>query len=432
MIFKKLQSLTIEETNSLLYRFGSDFIDTMVTKVVPIVNDVRERGDAAVKEYAHRFDGKAPNKLMAEKSELVNGAKKVDRAIIDAFSKAKENIEEFHKRQIRESYRYERGTDGLFGAQYHPIERAAVYAPGGKALYPSSVLMGIIPAQIAGVKEITLITPVREGTELNPIICAMCELLGIEKVLKVGGAQGIAAAGFGTESVSKADIIVGPGNVFVTSAKSYLFSLGVIQIDSLAGPSETVVISDTSVDPTWVAWDLLSQAEHEENARAVLIDTSEDHAREVLKAIEQDLQTNTGRAEIKKTSVERHLTILIADSVEEAITFSNRYAPEHLQLMTADPLQYVDSVKNTGSLFLGSFSPVAAGDYFSGTNHVLPTGGAARFSSGLSVDTFCRRTTWQMLTREGLERAKDPISIMSEVEGFGDKHGGSVRIRFEK
>jgi histidinol dehydrogenase len=216
----------------------------------------------------------------------------------------------------------------------------------------------------------------------------------------------------------------------VTAAKSYLFSLGVVAIDSLAGPSETLVIADESTDPKWVAWDLLSQAEHSEDACAVLVDLSEDHARKVYAEIEKDLQSGRGRSDIKKASIGKNLRVLCASSIEEAIDFSNGYGPEHMQLMVNDPLSWVKKVRNVGSLFLGQYSPVAAGDYFSGTNHVLPTGGAARFSSGLSVETFYRRTTYQMLTKEGLQKAEEPINMMSKLEGFDDKHGGSIRIRF--
>jgi histidinol dehydrogenase len=430
MIIKKINQLDEKDYTNLMNRYGDDFTSIMVNTVVPIVNDVRARGDVAVSEYMKKFDGAELDYLMATAEEIENGFSRVNKGAIDAFMEAKKNIEEYHTRQKRTGFQYERGTDGTFGMIYQPIERAAIYVPGGKASYPSSVLMGLIPAILAGVEQITLITPVKADGKLHDVICAICKILGITRILKAGGAHGIAAAAFGTASIPKSDIIVGPGNVYVTAAKSYLFSQGIIQIDSLAGPSETLVITDDNTDPKWVAWDLLSQAEHEENAKAVLIDLSEDHAKKVVQEIEKDLENGKGRIEIKRASVLKNMTILTADSIDEAISFSNKYAPEHMQVMVKDPLSHLNKIKNVGSLFLGKYSPVAIGDYFSGTNHVLPTGGAARFSSGLSVETFYRRTTYQMISEEGLRRAVGPVNIMSEIEGFSDKHGGSVRIRF--
>jgi histidinol dehydrogenase len=252
----------------------------------------------------------------------------------------------------------------------------------------------------------------------------------VKTVLKAGGAHGIAAAGLGTESVPKSDLIVGPGNIYVTAAKSYLFSLGVIQIDSLAGPSEVLIIADRCADAKWLAWDLLSQAEHEENAEAVLLTDSTDLAHAVREHIVEDIESGRGRSEIKRKSITSHARIILTKNIDEAVEFSNRYAPEHMQMMVADPMPYLPRIRNVGSLFLGYHAPVAAGDYFSGTNHVLPTGGAARFSSGLSVETFRRRMTWQRLSEEGLRAAEPHITVLSDSEGFGDKHGGSVRIRF--
>jgi histidinol dehydrogenase len=428
----RIKELSINDRNRLFNRFGTDFTSVLINTVIPIVNDVRERGDDAVREYSRRFDGAILPALNADKSEIEEGYKKLDKKAIEAFEKAISNITEFHEHQLKTGFEYVRNNGVVLGMTYQPLGSAAVYAPGGKASYPSSVLMGVIPAKIAGVKDITLITPVKAEGKISDAVCAVCHLLGITSVLKAGGAQGVAAAAFGTKSVRKAQIIVGPGNIFVTAAKSYLFSLGQIQIDTLAGPSETLIIADENVDPKWVAYDLLSQAEHEENAKAVLIDLSEDHAEKVWIEIEKNLDEGKGRIKIKRKVVADNFKVFIADSIDEAIEFSNDYAPEHMQLMVEDPLQYQSRIRNVGSLFLGYYSPVAAGDYFSGTNHVLPTGGACRFSSGLSVDTFYRRTTYQMLTKEGLTNALEPVNIMSSLEGFDDMHGGSLRVRFEK
>ena len=396
----------------------------MVDTVVPIVNDVRNRGDAAVREYTEKFDGIRMDSLRVSDQELEKGFSAVSGEQIDAFRQAKSNIEEFHSHQKRIGFQYERGNDGIFGIDYHPIESAAIYVPGGKAAYPSSVLMGIVPALIAGVKNITLITPPSKDGSVNSAVLAVCRLCGVKNIVKAGGAQGIAAVGFGTESVHKADIIVGPGNIFVTAAKSYLFSLGVVQIDSMAGPSETLVLADDRADPKWIAYDLLSQAEHEENAKAVFVTPSEKLAKEVAEEIESDLAKGEGRIEIKKKAVENNLSIVIVRDVREGIAFSNEYAPEHMQLMVREPMKWLPEIRNVGSLFLGDYSPVAVGDYFSGTNHVLPTGGAARFSSGLSVETFMRRTTYQNLTKDGLRKAVGPVTMMSTLEGFNDKQGG--------
>ncbi|MGL4370742.1 MAG: histidinol dehydrogenase [Spirochaetota bacterium] len=427
----KMNDLSRDEKESMLCRFGADFIKIMVDTVIPIVNDVRSRGDAAVKEYTRTFDGIDQTSLLAGDDEIDRAHASLSGQQIDAFCQARENIEEFHLHQKRHSFQYERGNDGIFGIVHHPIEKAAIYVPGGKAAYPSSVLMGAIPAMIAGVKDITIITPPRKDGAVSEAVLGVCKILGIKKILKAGGAQGIAAAGLGTESVSKADIIVGPGNVFVTAAKSYLFSLGVVQIDSMAGPSETLIIADEGADPKWVAFDLLSQAEHEENAKAVLVTPSEKIVREVTREIEEDLARGEGRIEIKRKTVANNLVVIITKDIEEAVHFSNEYAPEHMQMMVAEPMKWLPSIRNVGSLFLGYYSPVAVGDYYSGTNHVLPTGGAARFSSGLSVETFMRRITYQSLTEAGLRKAVGPVQIMSKMEGFDDKHGGSVSIRFE-
>jgi histidinol dehydrogenase len=257
-------------------------------------------------------------------------------------------------------------------------------------------------------------------------------MLGITSVVKAGGAQGIAAAGLGTKSVAKADLIVGPGNIYVSAAKAYLYSLGEVQIDGVAGPSEVLVIADGRANPKWAAWDMLSQAEHDEKAAAILVTTSHDLARAVADEIAHDINSGGGRREIKKASIEKNGLILLADSIAEAIDFSNRFGPEHMELMVANPMDYLCLIKNVGSLFLGDYAPVAVGDYYSGTNHILPTGGSARFSSGVSVDTFLRRSTYQMLSPEALSRAREAVSVMARAEGFEEKHAGSINIRFEK
>ncbi len=428
---KRLKELSREELDSLFNRFGGDFSEIMMNSVIPIVNDVRSRGDEAVRHYTERFDGARIEALIATPEEMESATARFDKKALDAFRRAKDNIEEFHGHQRRENIRYTRADGTTLGVRYEAMESAGLYVPGGKASYPSSVLMGAIPALIAGVKEITVITPPDRTGMVPDGVLAVCGLLGVTRVLKSGGAQGIAASGFGTESVAKSDIIVGPGNIYVTAAKTYLFSMGIVQIDSMAGPSEVLIIADGTAEPSWVACDLLSQAEHEERALAVLVTTSEELARSVIAEIERDISLGGGRIEIKRKALE-HAVVILVDSIDEAIEFSNRYGPEHMELMVPDPLAYLDRIRNVGSLFLGAHAPVAVGDYYSGTNHILPTGGAARFSSGVSVETFLRRTTYQHLTPEALRGALEPVLAMSSVEGFEDKHGGSVEIRFRK
>ncbi|MBN2042127.1 MAG: histidinol dehydrogenase [Spirochaetes bacterium] len=428
---KKLKDLTRSELDKLFNRFGEDLSETLHKVVIPIINDVRDNGDEAVKKYTEKFDRVKLDSLVVTKDEIEEGYKKADPDVLNAFMNAKVNIEEFHMHQKREMIRYQRSDGTELGVIFQPVERAAVYAPGGKASYPSSILMAAIPAMIAGTKEITLVTPPDKNGTVSDIILGICRIIGISTIVKAGGAQGIAAAGLGTETVRKSDIIVGPGNIFVTAAKAHLFSLGAIQIDSMAGPSEVLIIADENANAEWVAYDLLSQAEHEEMAIAILVTNSEDLAEKVKAEIIKDIEKKQGRHEIKKTSITQNGLILVSENIDQAVEFSNSYAPEHMEFVVKDPMNYLEKIKNVGSLFLGEYAPVAVGDYYSGTNHILPVGGACRFSSGVSVETFLRRTTFQMLTRDALEMARKPVNLMSKAEGFEDKHGGSVEIRFK-
>lgn len=428
---RTLSDLTTAELNRLFNRFGEDFTSVMIDTVIPIVNDVRKSGDRAVAAYTEKFDGVKLDSIIASPEEIEAGRRNTPPDLYGAFLEAKDNIEAFHRLQARDNITLDRGDGSVLGVKYEAIESAAVYVPGGKASYPSSVLMGVIPARIAGVEKITLITPPDKSGRLPDIIGAICSMLNVSSVVKSGGAQGIAAAGLGTQSVPKADIIVGPGNIFVTAAKTYLFSLGAVQIDSMAGPSEVLIVADGRANPKWAAWDLLSQAEHDEMAVAILLTPSRDLAERVRDEIDKDLASGGGRHDIKKNSIEKNGLILLVDTIAEAVDFSNRYGPEHMELMVENPMEWLGRIRNVGSLFLGDYAPVAVGDYYSGTNHILPTGGAARFSSGTSVETFMRRTTYQLMSRQALARARGPVSAMAEVEGFDDKHGGSVRVRFE-
>ena len=424
--------LTPEKLDRLYNRFGDDFSSIMINTVIPIVNDVKQKGDEAVIGYTKKFDGVTLSSILASEQEIETAWNNTPPHILDAFRKAQENIQEYHLHQKQDNYIYTREDGITLGMTFDAIESAGIYVPGGKASYPSSVLMGVIPAQIAGVKNITVITPPDKTGNIPEITLAVCRLLGVTQVLKSGGAQGIAAAGFGTETIAKSDIIVGPGNIFVTAAKTYLFSLGVIQIDSMAGPSEVLIIADEHANPEWVAYDLLSQAEHEEMAMAVLVTTSQSLAEKVREVINKDIEKGGGRHEIKKASLKNSGIIIIVDSMDAAIDFNNRFGPEHMEFIVENPLEYLTRIKNVGSLFLGAYAPVAVGDYYSGTNHILPTGGAARFSSGVSVDTFMRHTSFQYLTEKSLGEARNSVVSMAGMEGFDDMHGGSVEIRFKK
>ncbi|MDY6935270.1 MAG: histidinol dehydrogenase [Spirochaetota bacterium] len=426
---KRLKDLNDHDLWKLFNRLGEVFSSVMDV-VIPIIEDVRDKGEEAVIHYTEKYDGIRLTNLYATEDELTKGYDNIPRKEIDAFMQARDNIFEFHLHQKRENLIYSREDGSKLGVIYQPIEKTAIYVPGGKATYPTSILMAAIPALIAGCKDITLITPPGKDGEISNIILAISRIIGIKRILKAGGAQGIAAAAFGLDSLPKANIIVGPGNLYVTAAKAYLFSMGIIQIDSIAGPSDVLIIADEGANPKWIAFDLLSQAEHDEKAVPILVTTSHDIADRVKEEITMDINSGKGRHEIKKKSISNNGLILLTDDLDEAILFSNNFGPEHMELMVSNPMQYLPKIQNVGSLFLGQYSPVAAGDYYSGTNHILPTGGTSRFSSGLSVETFMRRTTVQFLTKAALKKGLEPIGIMSKVEGFDDKHGGSIEIRF--
>ncbi len=426
-----INDLSQEKKSQLFNRFGNDFSDVLIKTVIPIVQDVQKNGNASVISYTEKFDRVTINSVLTSDNEISCQAEKVSSDVTEALQTAYHNIFEFHSRQHRKNIHYTREDGSKMGLIYRPVDKAAVYVPGGKAVYPSSVLMGTIPAKIAGVTQLSLITPPGPDGRIHPVVAAAAQLTGVDTIIKSGGAHGIAAAGYGTETVKKSDLIVGPGNIFVTAAKTYLFSLGLIQIDSMAGPSEVLIIADESADPKWTAWDLLSQAEHEERALAVLVTTSRKFAEEVNSFIKMDIDSKSGRHSIKAAAL-RNCDTILTSTIEEAIDFSNQYAPEHLQVLVNEPDMYLDLIKNAGSIFLGHYSPVAAGDFISGTNHILPTGGAARFSSGVSVDTFLHRMTYQNLSKDALKSFMPHTDIIAEQEGFGDKHGGSIRIRFNK
>lgn len=396
-------------------------------KILPILDAVRTRGDKALIEYTEKFDGITLSSVTLDPHSIQTN---LDPKIKEAFLRAKKNIETFHEAQKRESW--SKTIDGnRLGVKYTPIPSLSVYAPGGKALYPSSVLMGVIPAKIAGVKNIQLVTPPqKEG--LPEILIWLSQILGVNRIVTVGGAQGIAACAYGTDSIPKSEFIVGPGNAYVAAAKSYLAGKGIIGIDSPAGPSEVCIIADASANPKWVACDMLSQAEHGEDSSAILLTTDKNFAVKVSEELEKAFIERPKRLEMKQNSIYKNSAIIIFPSLEDCIWFSNELAPEHLEIQTKTNEEVFSKIEHAGSVFLGPYSPVAMGDYISGTNHILPTARGSRIYSSLGVDTFLKRVTFQEVTKESLESLYPFVKLMSELEGLDEEHGTSVKIRTEE
>ena len=357
--------------------------------VTDIIENVKENGDKALFEYSEKFDKANLTSLEVTEAEIEEAFSLVEPRFIEVLKKAAKNIEEFHKKQVRNSFVLNETEGVVTGQKVTPIERVGLYVPGGTAAYPSTVLMDSIPAKIAGCDYICITTPPSCDGKVNPVILAAAKIAGVDKLFKVGGAQAVAALAYGTETVKKVDKIVGPGNAFVAAAKRQVF--GRVSIDMIAGPSEILVIADGKSDPAFVAADLLSQAEHDKNASAVLVTDSEDLANKVATEIENQLSL-LSREEIARASVDINGNIIVADNLEDVFAVANEIAPEHLELCVDNPFDYLDKIKNAGSIFMGRYCPEALGDYFAGPNHTLPTSGTARFSSPLSVDDFVKKS----------------------------------------
>ena len=385
------------------------------TAVAEIIAEVRKNGDRALKEYSKKFDGAELKRLEVTDKERREALKFVYPKFIDILKEAAENIRDFHKCQKRTGYMLERRDGVILGQKITPLERVGLYIPGGTASYPSTVLMNCIPAKIAGVSEIIMTTPPDKNGYVSPNIIAAAEIAGVDRIIKCGGAQAVAALAFGTKSVPRVDKIVGPGNVFVAEAKRQVY--GVVDIDMIAGPSEILVVADEKSDPVMLAADMLSQAEHDKLATAVLVTPSKKLAEAVSKQIEAQLKV-LPREEIARASIENNGKIILSGSIEQAIEISNAIAPEHLELCVDEPFEYLNLIKNAGSIFLGRNCPEALGDYFAGTNHTLPTGGRARFSSPLSVDDFIKKSSYMYYTREALNEDAEKIAVFAEVEGL--------------
>lgn len=397
--------------------------------VAAIIADVRQNGDAALFSYTKQFDRCeiTADTVRVTDQEIEEAYTKVDRALIEVMKKSASNIRRFHEKQLHNSWFDPRPDGTILGMKIMPIATAGVYAPGGKAAYPSSVLMNVIPAKVAGVERIILATPPGPDGKVNPGTLVAAHIAGIDEVYKMGGAQAIAAMAFGTESIPKVDKITGPGNIFVALAKKACF--GYVGIDSIAGPSEILVIADETANPRYVAADLLSQAEHDELASAILITTSEKLA-EAVSAQVDEFVAQLARKEIIQKSLDNYGYILLVDDLEEAVAAANEIASEHLEILTKDPFALMTKIKNAGAIFLGEYSSEPLGDYFAGPNHVLPTNGTARFFSPLNVDDFMKKTSIISYSRQALQEIHEDIECFAENEGL-TAHANSIKVRFE-
>ncbi|MCB1171982.1 MAG: histidinol dehydrogenase [Leptospiraceae bacterium] len=399
--------------------------------VASILAAVRDTGAQAVLNFTRQFDGVEVTELLSSRSEFDQAEAALPADLRAAFNAAAANIRAFHELQRAGLKDAELTLGGTrLGFRYQAVDCAAVYVPGGKARYPSSVLMGLIPANVAGVRDCMLVTPPTANGSVDPAVLYCARLAGCETVIKSGGAQGIAAAAFGLGG-RRPDLVIGPGNRFVTEAKQQLAGQGLLRIDSPAGPSEVLVVADDSANPEWVAADMLSQAEHGADSPAILACLDLEFAQAVNQALDRGLAERPARAEWKRTSIQEHSCAIVFESKQEALDFANEYAAEHLEICTRDPEGDFQQIRHAGSVFLGHYAPVALGDYYSGTNHVLPTGGTARFYAGLGVDSFLKRMSWQYATRESLAASRKGIALMSAYEGFDQEHGHSVEVRFQ-
>jgi len=414
-----------EFLNSLRSRSGE--VDRKVTITVSeIIENVRANGDKAVNEYTLKFDGKLPPSIEVSRDEINDALTNADESFVTALLNAQENIADFHNRQKQQSFINPKDNGVILGQRIRGLERVGLYVPGGTAAYPSSVLMNAIPAKIAGVKEIIMVTPPTKEGKANPDILVAAAICGVDRVFLLGGAQAVAALAYGTETVPKVDKIVGPGNIFVATAKKLLY--GVVDIDMIAGPSEILVMADSTADPKFLAADLMSQAEHDVLASSIMVTTDENIAKETVKELALQVE-NLSRRDIIKKSLADFGAIIVCDTKERAIELANEIAPEHLEVMMENPMEYIGKLDNAGSIFLGKYAPEPLGDYYAGPNHVLPTSGTARFFSPLSVDAFIKKTSYIYYTEDALREAHDDIVTLAEKEGL-TAHANSIKVRF--
>lgn len=395
--------------------------------VSDIISDVRENGDTALKAYCEKFDRAKLDTLLVSAEEIKQARDAVEPEFLRILEFAASNIRAFHEKQVRSGFTIEKENGVVMGQKITPVDRAGLYVPGGTATYPSTVLMDAIPAKIAGVGEVVITTPPNADGSISPAILAAASVAGVDKIFKVGGAQAIAALAYGTESIPKVDKIVGPGNAFVAEAKKQVF--GKVSIDMIAGPSEILIVADEKANPAHVAADLLSQAEHDKLASAVLVTNSETLAQAVSEELEIQIP-QLERAEIARASIDVNGKIIVAESLDTVIEITNELAPEHLELCVDAPFDYLDSIRHAGSVFLGRYCPEALGDYLAGPNHTLPTGGTAKFSSPLSVDDFIKKTQFTYFTKEALDSVAQDVAYFANKEGL-TAHAKSAVIRTE-
>jgi len=416
--------------------FGRDFINQLKLRseksnksvdaaVADIIANIRENGDNAVREYTLRFDGSIPEKVEITKQKMQELSEQCEPDFVDALKRAANNIKDFHSRQKQQSWLNTDANGVIMGQRVRGLSRVGIYVPGGTAAYPSSVLMNAIPAKIAGVGEIIMVTPPNKNGKPNPDIMAAALIAGVDRVFLVGGAQAVAALAYGTESIPKVDKIVGPGNIYVATAKKQLY--GIVDIDMIAGPSEILIIADDTANPKFLAADLMSQAEHDKLASAILLTTSEKIAEQTVTQIYEQMK-NLSRKDIIEESLDNFGAVIVCDSISEAIEFANELAPEHLEVCAANPMEFIGKIDNAGSVFLGNYSPEPLGDYFAGPNHVLPTSGTARFFSPLSVDSFIKKSSFIYYTENALKLAQNDIIKLAETEGL-TAHANSIQVR---
>lgn len=415
-----------EVPNSEIFARSVPKIDVAGT-VAEIIKNVRENGDKALFEYCEKFDKAQLSSLAVTKEEIDEALSLVEPEFLEILEKAAKNIRKFHSRQVRNSFIIHDEDGIVIGQKIIPVDRAGLYVPGGTAAYPSTVLMDAIPAKIAGCREVVMVTPPTKDGKVNPVILAAAHVAGIDRIFKVGGAQAIAALAYGTQSIPKVDKIVGPGNAFVAEAKKQVF--GVVSIDMIAGPSEILIVADGKSNPSYVAADLLSQAEHDKMASAVLVTDSEELARNVSTELEKQIPL-LERREIARESVDVNGKIIVADTLDAAIEIANEIAPEHLELCVDNPFDKLDSIRHAGSIFMGRNCPEALGDYFAGPNHTLPTSGTAKFSSPLSVDDFIKKTQYTYYTKDALKKVAFDVAAFAKKEGL-TAHAKSAVIRVE-
>lgn len=411
----------------LLKKRAQNSDKNVIPTVSEIIDNVRENGDKAVKEYTVKFDGKAPEKSEIASGEIDSLIAKCDKDYLETVKKAADNIADFHRRQLQQSWLTTKDNGVIMGQRVRGLKRVGIYVPGGTAAYPSSVLMNAIPAKIAGVEEIIMCTPPQKDGTPNPNIIAAAKTAGVDRIFLMGGAQAVAALAYGTETVPKVDKIVGPGNIFVATAKKLLY--GTVDIDMIAGPSEILIVADSTANPKFLAADLMSQAEHDRLASAILLTDSQELADKTKQQLEIQIK-NLSRNDIIKDSLQSFGSIIVCSDMNQAVEFANELAPEHLEVCCANPMEYIGRLDNAGSVFLGNYSPEPLGDYFAGPNHVLPTSGTARFFSPLSVDSFIKKSSFIYYTEQALKADAQDVIRFADTEGL-TAHANSIKVRFD-